>query len=224
MRALAAGVDALCVGHDLGEDAVDRIRAALVAVSTKSRLREAAGRIAALADWARPAAAAPTARVRLGAARRALLVEGDVALRRRAGDRRAAPAGEHRRRRGRARAWATRSSSGRASWSRAADVYVVRDAHRHPWMRRRGRCARRDRRRDGAAGVAAGARARLRRDVRRRPRVARRRPGRCSACDELISSGASRPARRARAADREAAGYAEEIADALPAETTCSTS
>jgi beta-N-acetylhexosaminidase len=49
--ALAAGVDALLIGHDLGEEAVDAVRAALVrAVSSgeldEGRLHEAAGRVA----------------------------------------------------------------------------------------------------------------------------------------------------------------------------------
>ena len=45
--ALDAGVDALCVGHDLGEEAVAAVRAALVARVPEPRLREAAGRIQA---------------------------------------------------------------------------------------------------------------------------------------------------------------------------------
>ena len=53
VRALAAGVDALCVGHDLHEDAVRSIHAALVEAVRAGRLREerlseAAGRVAAV--------------------------------------------------------------------------------------------------------------------------------------------------------------------------------
>ena len=136
VRALAAGVDALCVGHDLGEDAVDRIRAALVANVDEGRLREAAGRIARLARLGEARLrATPTTRAPLPERGRALLVEGDVALSRRAGDRRAATA---RRTSPPAR---PSTGSGDAPVVREgelvppADVYVVRDAHRHPWMR-----------------------------------------------------------------------------------------
>src|SRR5207245_3025816 len=134
VRALAAGVDALCVGHDLGEEAVDRIRAALVAGVEEGRLREAAARIARLAEWARPSSGdADHAGAAVGAGR-ALRVEGDVRLtsasvivelRPRANI--AAGEAEHR--------------LGGALVVRegepvpAADVYVVRDAHSHPWLR-----------------------------------------------------------------------------------------
>ena len=135
VRALAAGVDALCVGHDLGEEAVDRIRAALVAEVDESRLREAAARIARLAEWARPSSGDTDHAGAAAGAGRALRVEGDVRLatasvivelRPRANI--AAGEAEHR--------------LGGALVVRegepvpAADVYVVRDAHRHPWMRR----------------------------------------------------------------------------------------
>jgi beta-N-acetylhexosaminidase len=134
VRALEAGVDALCVGHDLGEDAVDRIRAALVAGVDEGRLREAAGRIGRLAQWARPSAGgADHARAAAGA-RRALFVEGDVTvsgapsvveLRPRANI--AAGEAEH----GLANAQIVREGEPVP----AADVFVIRDAHRHPWMR-----------------------------------------------------------------------------------------
>ncbi len=56
--AITAGVDALLVGHDLGEDAVAAVQAALVgAVASgrldEGRLREAAGRVAETGDWTR---------------------------------------------------------------------------------------------------------------------------------------------------------------------------
>ena len=134
VRALAAGVDALCVGHDLGEEAVDRIRAALVANVPESRLREAAGRVARLADWARPmTGAADRAGAAAGAAT-ALLVEGDVAL---SGE----PVIVELRPRANIAAGEAEHRLARASVVREgelvppADVYVVRDAHRHPWMR-----------------------------------------------------------------------------------------
>jgi beta-N-acetylhexosaminidase len=134
VRALNAGVDALCVGHDLHEEAVDSIRAALIAEVPEARLREAAGRIAALAAWAKPAAGVVDHGAGEGAARRALHVEGDVALngtrtivelRPRANI--AAGEAEHK------LAGAVVVREGEAV--PAADVYVVRDAHRHPWMR-----------------------------------------------------------------------------------------
>ena len=134
VRALNAGVDALCVGHDLHEEAVESIRAALVAEVPEERLREAAGRIAALAAWAKPALGFIDHETATVAARRALQVEGDVALngartivelRPRANI--AAGEAEHQ------LAGAVVVREGEAV--PAADVYVVRDAHRHPWMR-----------------------------------------------------------------------------------------
>jgi beta-N-acetylhexosaminidase len=88
VRAVDAGADALCLGHDLHEAAVVSVREALVeAVRSgrlaEERLAEAAGRVASLAEWvrrggggARPtrSARAETGRV---AARRALQAEGD---------------------------------------------------------------------------------------------------------------------------------------------------
>jgi beta-N-acetylhexosaminidase len=134
VRALAAGVDALCVGHDLGEEAVDRIRAALVAEVDESRLREAAARIARLAEWARPSAGDADHAGAAAAAGRALRVEGDVTL---------SPASVIVELRPRANIAAGEAEHrlGGALVVRegepvpAADVYVVRDAHRHLWMR-----------------------------------------------------------------------------------------
>jgi len=133
VRALSAGVDALCVGHDLGEEAVAQIHAALVARVPEARLREAAGRIAALAAWARPAAGGVDRAAGVAAAHRALVVEGDVVfseppvvveLRPRANI--AAGEAEH-------SLAATVVREGETV--PRADVIVVRDAHRHPWMR-----------------------------------------------------------------------------------------
>jgi beta-N-acetylhexosaminidase len=132
VRALEAGVDALCVGHDLGEAAVERIRAVLVERVPEARLREAAGRIARLAAWAQPAAGGADRSVGLDAARRALLVEGDVTLDRPPHVLELRPVAN--------------IAAGEAEHSLAttvlregdpvpeADVIVVRDAHRHRWM------------------------------------------------------------------------------------------
>ncbi len=132
VRALLAGVDALCVGHDLGEDDVVRIREALVARVPEERLVSAAERIGRVAAWARPVVAQPGRAAAADAARRALHVEGDIAF--------SAPP----------RIVELRPvaniAAGEAEHSLAAavvregdavppaDVYVVRDAHRHPWM------------------------------------------------------------------------------------------
>jgi beta-N-acetylhexosaminidase len=132
-RALGAGVDALCVGHDLGEDAVEQIRNALVAEVRAERLHEAAGRIASLAAWARPSAGGVDRAIGADAARRAIFSSGDVAfaetpfvveLRPRANI--AAGEAEH--------SLATVVVR-EGDHVPSADVYVVRDAHRHGWMR-----------------------------------------------------------------------------------------
>ena len=86
VQALLAGADALCLGHDIDEGHVARVRAAIVAAVregrlAESRLAEAAGRVA------ESHAPAPLRRVggpglaALGsaAARRALRIEGEVA-------------------------------------------------------------------------------------------------------------------------------------------------
>lgn len=82
--ALRAGADALCLGHDLAPGSV---RHALVdAVRTgrldEGRLREAAGRVSETARWASRAAPDRLARRDVGAAaaRRALAIDGRVAL------------------------------------------------------------------------------------------------------------------------------------------------
>jgi beta-N-acetylhexosaminidase len=132
VRALTAGVDALCVGHDLGEDDVRRIRDALVARVPEDRLASAAGRIARVAAWARPVVAQPGRDVAADAARRVLHVEGDVGFSIRPRIVELRPVAN--------------IAAGEAEHSLAdavvregeavpvADVYVVRDAHRHRWM------------------------------------------------------------------------------------------
>jgi beta-N-acetylhexosaminidase len=83
VRAIAAGADALCVGHDLHEDAVSSIHAALVAAVRSGRLHEerlaeAALRVAAVAQ-SLPAGEAPGREIGMEAARRALRGEAHVA-------------------------------------------------------------------------------------------------------------------------------------------------
>jgi len=84
--ALAAGADALCIGHDLHEEAVAGIHAAIVAAVragrlAEERLVEAAGRVAAAAAWATSTAAGAAGRDSgAAAARRALAITGSVAV------------------------------------------------------------------------------------------------------------------------------------------------
>jgi beta-N-acetylhexosaminidase len=86
VRALVAGADSLGLGHDLHEEAVERVHAAIVdAVRTgrlaEERLAEAADRVAALCRWASPTnVGAPGRSVGAEAARRALQVFGDAAI------------------------------------------------------------------------------------------------------------------------------------------------
>jgi beta-N-acetylhexosaminidase len=82
VRAVEAGADALCLGHDLFDDAVVRVREALVAEAAsgripEGRLRAAAGRVERVMDFERGGAAVDRG-VGREAARRALLVEGDA--------------------------------------------------------------------------------------------------------------------------------------------------
>jgi beta-N-acetylhexosaminidase len=89
--ALAAGCDALCVGASTGGEIVDEIAAAIVDAVRRgrlgeARLREAAGRIDALAAWRKRQGDGVEADRAIGleAARRALCREGDVSVRDRA--------------------------------------------------------------------------------------------------------------------------------------------
>jgi beta-N-acetylhexosaminidase len=130
--AVEAGADALIVGHDLGEGDVARIVAALDARVSPERLEEAGSRVAALAAFARPRDAEVDRRAALGAAGRAVRVDGDISL---VGD----PAIVELRP-------AANIAAGEAEHGLGprivregeaipdADVYVVRDVHRHPWM------------------------------------------------------------------------------------------
>ncbi len=86
VRALIAGADSLGLGHDLHEDAVERVHAAIVeAVRTgrlaEQRLGEAAQRVASLGRWAAPTSVGAAGRtVGADAARRAVRASGDVAI------------------------------------------------------------------------------------------------------------------------------------------------
>ncbi len=161
VQALAAGADALCLGHDLGDDAVGSIVSAIVdAVASgrlqESRLAEAAERVRRTSEWARRPRATdlerPSVEARRDAgstaARRALLVAGDPALARTplvvslepapsiaAG---ASTGPGERLRRALPGSEVLRLSEG-ASDSVALDgrqlVVLVRDAHRHAWQR-----------------------------------------------------------------------------------------
>jgi beta-N-acetylhexosaminidase len=90
VRAIAAGADALCLGHDLGEDAVDALTRAVVDAVAAGRLREervadAAQRVREVALWAAAprSPARPNAARREEAARRAVLRSGQARLTRR---------------------------------------------------------------------------------------------------------------------------------------------
>ena len=83
VRALVAGADLLCLGHDLHEEAVDAVLRAITAAVRSgrlplARLEEAAARVGTAAQWAsRPSSeGAPGREVGLEAARRALRTDG----------------------------------------------------------------------------------------------------------------------------------------------------
>ncbi|HEV8248792.1 MAG TPA: glycoside hydrolase family 3 N-terminal domain-containing protein [Gaiellaceae bacterium] len=78
-RAVVAGADAICLGHDLADDAVEDVIAALVSTVPEERLAEAAGRVEGVAVEG-VAPPAPDRAAGLEAARRALSVEGDPRL------------------------------------------------------------------------------------------------------------------------------------------------
>ena len=139
VRALRAGVDLLCVGHDLDGVDVARIEHALVTAVrggelAEERLAEAAVRVTSLAEWAVAETAAVEPGIGDSAARRAVRVSGDstlaagasiVELRPRAN----IAAGEHE------HAFTGAHIVREGDPVPAADAYVVRDAHRHAWMR-----------------------------------------------------------------------------------------
>jgi beta-N-acetylhexosaminidase len=133
--ALEAGCDALCVGHDLHDEAVERIAAAIAANVDAERLQIAASRVRRLSELAqtklrRCSDVAPTPDV----ARRAITVVGDVRVRNGGRLVELSPeaniaAGEH----AHTLHGATIVREGEPIPD--ADVYLVRDAHRHAWMR-----------------------------------------------------------------------------------------
>jgi beta-N-acetylhexosaminidase len=130
--AVQAGVDALIVGHDLGEPDVARIVGALEERVSPARLADAAERVDALARFAHPHPAAVDREAALAAARRALRVHGEISF---TGEPRvvelrpaaniAAGEAEH-------TLGSTVVREGEPIPS--ADAYIVRDVHRHPWM------------------------------------------------------------------------------------------
>jgi beta-N-acetylhexosaminidase len=131
--ALEAGVDALIVGHDLGAADVDRIVRALDRHVDPAVLAAAASRVASLAAFARPRAVDVDRLAAAGAAGRAVHAEGDVTFR-------APPRIVELRPVANIAAGEAEHTLGDAVVVREgapipeADVYVVRDVHRHPWM------------------------------------------------------------------------------------------
>ena len=85
VRALAAGADALCLGHYIDDEDLRRVHAAVLeAVRTgqlaEERVREAARRVAEAAAPLAAGGGPPERGIGLEAARQALLVDGDVRL------------------------------------------------------------------------------------------------------------------------------------------------
>ncbi len=179
VRALTAGADALCLGHDLGADSVERIVAAVVEGVPEQRLVEASSRVAGISG-ARAEADSPSRGVGADAAQRAVRAEGDVRLTRPAVvvELRPEPTiAVDARNGGLGSALATRLPDTRvlhepmATPSDARLVVVVQDAHRHEWQRAAvtrllAGGAGRDRRRSRATGLASGRSRRLRRHPR----------------------------------------------------------
>ena len=133
--ALEAGCDALCVGHDVHDEAVAAIAVAISAGVSRERLEEAASRVRRLAEWATLGARqVPDTCLDRDVARRAVTLVGDVRVPKGARIVELSPvaniaAGEH-----------THTLNGSTFVREGepvpdADVYIVRDAHRHAWMR-----------------------------------------------------------------------------------------
>jgi beta-N-acetylhexosaminidase len=87
VRSLAAGVDALCIGHEVDDGLVERVHGALLQGVSSGRLRrerleEAAAAVTRLGRYTAVATSngAPDPAIGAEAARRALRVRGDVAL------------------------------------------------------------------------------------------------------------------------------------------------
>jgi len=135
--ALEAGADALCLGHDLADEAVERVCGAITGAVEAGRLpvdrlAKACERIASVAAWAQPQPVDFDPGVGRGAACRALRVEGDVRL---AGPARvvellpdpnmAAGPAEH----------SLAQLLGTEPDADGRMVVVLRDAHRYDWVR-----------------------------------------------------------------------------------------
>jgi beta-N-acetylhexosaminidase len=154
VRALAAGADSLCLGHDLGDDAVGRIVGAVAEAVrggrlAEERLSEAAERVAGVGRWAATAeGVSADGAVGAEAARRALVCEGDVELARpplvvelrpdaniAAGPARHGLADVVRARRPSSDAVLLESPGRIRVPPERQLVVVVRDGHRHPWQR-----------------------------------------------------------------------------------------
>jgi beta-N-acetylhexosaminidase len=87
VRAIAAGVDALCLGHDVDDSLVERVHGALVAATgcgrlPPERLAEAADAVTRLGRFGSraPSTGAPKGEIGVTAARRAVRARGNVAL------------------------------------------------------------------------------------------------------------------------------------------------
>jgi beta-N-acetylhexosaminidase len=131
--AVEAGCDALIVGHDLGEEATESVVAALAARVDPGRLADAARRVDVLAANATLTPARVDRSLLTGAAGRALVIDGDVSFERAPSIVELRPVAN--------------IAAGEAAHGLAdtivreggeipdADVYVVHDVHRHPWMR-----------------------------------------------------------------------------------------
>jgi beta-N-acetylhexosaminidase len=130
--AVEAGADALIVGHDVGEGDTLRIVEALDERVSPDRLEEAGARVGKLAAFARPCAAEVDRGAALGAAKRAVQIAGDISFPGEPSIVELRPVAN--------------IAAGEAEHGLAArvvregepipdaDVYVVRDVHRHPWM------------------------------------------------------------------------------------------
>jgi beta-N-acetylhexosaminidase len=142
VRALAAGADALCLGHDLGADSVERIVAAVVEGVAEERLVEAASRVAGISGTSADAEA-PSRGIGAAAAARAVRTEGQVRLTRPAVvvELRPEPTIAVDARNGglgdllAARLPDTRVAHDLTTAGEAQLVVVLQDAHRHEWQR-----------------------------------------------------------------------------------------
>jgi beta-N-acetylhexosaminidase len=159
VRAVAAGADALCLGHDLGEGALLSVERALVDAVREgrldeARLREAAERVRRLQGVCNSLLQSPKRRpdseLGLAAARRALEVDGDVVLKRAPTVIELLPeaniaAGEFRHSLAELLESTLQQSVAKSEGAGPVDalldgrqlVLVVRDAHRHDRLRKR---------------------------------------------------------------------------------------